>query len=70
MIFKLRQYKKVIPDLEIAAEKYFAINDKAAKDEISFAFTMGLVLQKDFERSYWANQPKSKGDNQNSENHD
>jgi hypothetical protein len=50
LIAKLRQYGKEFIELESAAQRYFAINDKAGKDEISFAFTMGLVLQKDFDR--------------------
>jgi CRISPR-associated protein Cas8b/Csh1 subtype I-B len=55
LINKLRQYGKNIPDMEIAASRYFAANDPVAKDEISFAFTLGLVLQKDFRDIYYAN---------------
>jgi CRISPR-associated protein Cas8b/Csh1 subtype I-B len=58
LINKLRQYDKNIPDMEIAASRYFAVNDKVSKDEISFAFTLGLVLQKDFRDIYFASQPK------------
>jgi CRISPR-associated Csh1 family protein len=50
LISKLRQFGKEFSDLESAAQRYFAINDKPTKDEISFAFTMGLVLQKDFDK--------------------
>lgn len=50
LIAKLRQYDMEFKILESKALKYFAINDPAKKDEISFAFTMGLVLQKDFDR--------------------
>lgn len=50
LIAKLRQYDKEFSDLESAAQRYFAINDNATKDEISFSFAMGLVLQKDFDR--------------------
>jgi hypothetical protein len=50
LISKLRQFGKEFPDLEAAAQRYFAVNDKATKEEISFAFTMGLVLQKDFDK--------------------
>lgn len=50
LIARLRQYDKEFPSLEAAAMRYFANEDKVSKDEISFAFTMGLVLQKDFDR--------------------
>lgn len=50
LVSKLRQYKMEFPELEAAAQRYFAVNDKATKEEISFAFTMGLVLQKDFDK--------------------
>lgn len=51
LIAKLRQYDKAFPDLESAASRFFTSNDqKVNKDEISFAFTLGLVLQKDFDR--------------------
>jgi hypothetical protein len=62
LISKLRQYDAEFPEMESAALRYFAeSNDKISKDEISFAFTMGLVLQKDFDRINKANK------NQNSE---
>jgi CRISPR-associated Csh1 family protein len=64
LISKLRQHGKEFPELESAAQRYFAINDNPTKDEISFAFTMGLVLQKDFDK-------KNKAlDNQNTEDHE
>lgn len=64
LISKLRQFGKEFPELESAAQRYFAINDNPTKDEISFAFTMGLVLQKDFDK-------KNKAlDNQNTEDHE
>lgn len=50
LIARLRQYEKEFSSLEAAAMRYFASDDKVSKDEISFAFTMGLVLQKDFDR--------------------
>lgn len=65
LINKLRQYDKNIPDLEIAASRYFATNDKVSKDEISFAFTLGFVLQKDFRDIYYTNK---KINNQNQPN--
>lgn len=65
LINKLRQYEKNIPDMEIAASRYFAVNDKVTKDEISFAFTLGLVLQKDFRDIYYANRPKKNSNSQN-----
>lgn len=55
LIYKLRQYDKNIPEMEVAACRYFTANDNVTKDEISFAFTLGLVLQKDFRNIYWAN---------------
>jgi len=62
LISKLRQYGSEFPDLEAAAMKFFAEpNEGVSKDDISFAFTMGLVLQKDFDRINKANK------NQNSE---
>lgn len=62
LIAKLRQYEMVFSDLESAASRYFVKDDqKVSKDEISFAFTMGLVLQKDFDRL-------NKNNNQNSDN--
>lgn len=62
LISKLRQYDKTFPDLESAALRFFADEDnKVSKDEISFAFTMGLVLQKDFDKINKSNK------NQNSE---
>ena len=57
LISKLRQYDHEFQGLEAAASRYFAINDKASKDEISFAFTMGMVLQKDFDRINKLNKP-------------
>ncbi|MFD2037556.1 TM1802 family CRISPR-associated protein [Belliella marina] len=51
LISKLRQFGKEFPELEAASQRYFAVNDKATKEEISFAFTMGLVLQKDFDKN-------------------
>lgn len=56
LIAKLRQYDKVFPEMESAAERYFAVNDRSSKDELSFAFTMGLVLQNDFDRINKKNQ--------------
>jgi CRISPR-associated Csh1 family protein len=65
LISKLRQYGSEFPDMEAAAMKYFAMQEnKVTKDEISFAFTMGLVLQKDFDRINKSNK------NQNSEDHE
>ncbi|SMD45354.1 CRISPR-associated protein, TM1802 family [Aquiflexum balticum DSM 16537] len=64
LISKLRQFGKEFPDLEAAAQRYFAINDKATKDEISFAFTMGLVLQKDFDKINKANNNLKPEDNE------
>jgi CRISPR-associated Csh1 family protein len=65
LISKLRQYGSEFPEMEATALKYFAISDeKISKDEISFAFTMGLVLQKDFDRINKTNK------NQNSEDHE
>lgn len=51
LISKLRQFDREFPDLESAALRYFATENKGiTKDEISFVFTMGLVLQKDFDK--------------------
>ncbi len=50
LIARLRQYDKEFSSLEAASMRYFANEEKVSKDEISFAFTMGLVLQKDFDR--------------------
>ncbi len=62
LISKLRQYDVAFPDMESAAARFFAKDDqKVTKDETSFAFTMGLVLQKDFDRI-------NKNTNQNSDN--
>lgn len=58
LIARLRQYDKEFPSLEAAAMRYFASEDKVSKDEISFAFTMGLVLQKDFDRINKENKPQ------------
>lgn len=58
LINKLRQYDlnyKNISDMEIAASRYFTANDNVNKDEVSFAFTLGLVLQKDFRDIYYKN---------------
>lgn len=49
LIAKLRQYGKEFSEMEAAALRFFAKDEKVGKDEISFAFTMGLVLQKDFD---------------------
>ena len=64
LIGKLRQYDKAFPEMEAAAQRFFAINDKANKDEISFAFTMGLVLQKDFDKINKANNNQNQHTNE------
>ena len=64
LIAKLRQFGKEFPDLEAKAQRYFAVNDKATKEEISFAFTMGLVLQKDFDKKNKANNNQNSEDNE------
>lgn len=63
LISKLRQFGKEFSDMEAAAQRYFAVNDKPTKDEISFAFTMGLVLQKDFDRKNKTNNNLNNEDN-------
>ncbi len=65
LIAKLRQYDKVFPEMESAAMRYFANPEKVSKDEISFAFTMGLVLQGDFDQIN-----KKKNESNKTENHE
>jgi len=65
LISKLRQYGSELPEMESAAMKYFAMQEeKVTKDEISFAFTMGLVLQKDFDRINKSNKNQNSEDNE------
>jgi CRISPR-associated protein Csh1 len=65
LISKLRQYGSEFPELEAAAMKFFAEpSDGVSKDDISFAFTMGLVLQKDFDRINKANKNQNSEDNE------
>ena len=65
LIDKLRKFDKEFPDYESKAIKYFASNDpNVTKDEISFAFTMGLVLQKDFDRINKFNKNQNLEDNE------
>jgi len=65
LISKLRQYGSEFPQLETAAMKSFAKpSEGVSKDDISFAFTMGLVLQKDFDRINKANKNQNSEDNE------
>lgn len=65
LISKLRQYGSEFSELESAAMKFFAQpSEGVSKDDISFAFTMGLVLQKDFDRINKANKNQNSEDNE------
>lgn len=64
LIARLRQYEKEFPSLEAAAMRFFANEDRVSKDDISFAFTMGLVLQKDFDRINKENKPQKSEENE------
>lgn len=66
LIAKLRQYEKEFPSLESAAMRYFANEERVSKDDISFAFTMGLVLQKDFDKINKNNKPQKAEENEQS----
>ena len=62
LIDKLRKYKSYFPDMEAAASRYFAVNDNPSKDEISMAFTLGMVLQQDFDRKNKADRELDKSE--------
>lgn len=49
LISKLRQYDKEFTEYESVAVEYLMSDDNVTKDEITFAFTAGLVIQKDFD---------------------
>lgn len=49
LIAKLRQYGHEFLELEQNAATFLASNDKVSKDEISFATTLGMILQKEFD---------------------
>lgn len=49
LIAKLRQYGHEFRELEQAAAKHLTDQTKVPKDEISFAVSLGLILQKEFD---------------------
>jgi len=49
LIAKLRQYGQEFRELEQAAANHFTDHDKISKDDISFAVSLGLILQKEFD---------------------
>lgn len=49
LIAKLRQYGHEFRELEQAAAKHLTDQSKISKDDISFAVSLGLILQKEFD---------------------
>lgn len=52
LINKLREYEAAIPDLEQKIAKSLMHPNKLSKDEISYTFTLGLVMQREFAKAY------------------
>lgn len=52
LINKLREYDAAIPDLEQKIAKSLVHSNKLSKDEISYTFTLGLVMQREFAKAY------------------
>lgn len=50
LIDKLRKYGSEFRDMESAASQYFLVNDEIGTDEISMAFTTGMILQQNFDQ--------------------
>ena len=56
LISKLREYETALPELEQSIAKSLVYPNKLSKDEISYTFTLGLVMQREFSKAYRQNQ--------------
>ncbi len=56
LISKLREYETALPELEQSIAKSLVHPNKLSKDEISYTFTLGLVMQREFSKAYRQNQ--------------
>jgi CRISPR-associated Csh1 family protein len=52
LINKLREYETAVPDLEQKIASALVQPHRLSKDEISYTFTLGLVMQKEFTKAY------------------
>lgn len=62
LINKLREYETAVPDLEQKIAQALVQPNKLNKDEISYTFTLGLVMQKEFAKAYKARKSSSPSD--------
>lgn len=60
LINKLREYNTAVPDLEQRIAEDLMKPHRLSKDEISYAFTLGLVMQREFAKAYKENKEKEK----------
>lgn len=52
LINKLREYDKAVPELEQLIASSLVQQNSLSKDEISYTFTLGLVMQREFAKAY------------------
>ena len=52
LISKLREYETAVPELEQKIAESLVHPNKLSKDEISYTFTLGLVMQREFAKAY------------------
>ncbi|GJM34625.1 MAG: type I-B CRISPR-associated protein Cas8b/Csh1 [Saprospiraceae bacterium] len=52
LINKLREYNSALPDLEQEIAQALVQPNNLSKDEISYTFTLGLVMQREFSNAY------------------
>jgi CRISPR-associated protein Cas8b/Csh1 subtype I-B len=52
LINKLREYDKAVPGIEQLIASALVQQNSLSKDEISYTFTMGLVMQREFAKTY------------------
>jgi CRISPR-associated protein Csh1 len=52
LINKLREYDSAIPEMEQKIAKCLVTESKLSKTEISYTFTLGLIMQKEFAKAY------------------
>ncbi|MCO6490714.1 MAG: TIGR02556 family CRISPR-associated protein [Phaeodactylibacter sp.] len=62
LINKLREYDTAVPDLEQRIAQALVQPHQLSKDEISYTFTLGLVMQKEFAKAYRAKKSPSSSD--------
>lgn len=65
LIQKLREYEVTMPELEGRIAQALVTENALSKVETSYAFTLGMIMQREFTRVYFQNKRDSEANNDN-----